>query len=43
METLLNGSWYAVMATLAFFTIKGLAWLAVPVLLVRLRARRQRS
>jgi hypothetical protein len=41
METLFNGSWIAIIATVSFFTIKGLCWLIIPAIVIKLRNGRR--
>ncbi len=38
-----TGSWLVILGTVGFFLIKGLLWLALPFVLIRLHRRRKRS
>jgi len=42
-ESVCSQPWIIALGTVAFFTLKGLAWLVVPTMMIRWRNRRLRK
>jgi len=42
-ESVCSNPWVIALGTLAFFTLKGLAWLVVPTMMIRWRNRRLKN